>query len=144
MEKTVKILLIVCIILVACFSVSVGYILQGNLLTNTQPEVSAINQSNNITNQTANNKTNSSQKTNYIGKAAAKSIAIDYLTEYGSIDTTEIRSIDFVTINGVSLYRVKTYDHYITYDGTEAGWEDIFIGAKDGKIYDDSGELITT
>lgn len=144
MEKTVKILLIACFILVACLGVSVGYILQGNLLKNTQPVVSAVNQSNNSTNHITNNTTTHSQKTNYIGKAAARQKAIDFLTDRDSMDTTEIRSIDLVTINGVPLYRVRTYDHYITFQGTEAGWDDLYIGAKDGRVYDDQGELVRT
>lgn len=60
------------------------------------------------------------------------------------METISRMSIDFVTINGVPLYRVKYYDSYVTVYGTEAGWDEVYIGAKDGKIYDDSGYVVTT
>ena len=158
MEKTVKILLIACFILVVGVGVAVGFILQSNSLENVQPAVSVLNQSNsttgiknnttslknNITGLTVNNTTTHGQKTNYIGKTAAKRKAINFLTEMDVIDTTEIKSVDLVTINGVPLYRVRTYNHYITVYGTETGLYDIYIGAKNGRLYDDDGELVTT
>lgn len=56
----------------------------------------------------------------------------------------EIRSINFVTINGAPLYRVMYWNDHILADGTETGRGNVLIGAKDGRLYDDYGELVTT
>ncbi len=148
MEKTVKILIVVCIILICGFGLTIGMLLEKNSNIASAQNNSNVNQSVQTSSDNSGQKTNNSpvnsQKTNYIGKAAAKQKAIEFLTDRDSMDTTEIKSVDLVTINGVPLYCVETYDHYITYSGTEAGWDDIYIGAKDGMIYDDYGERVTT
>ncbi len=93
----------------------------------------------NVANNTTQNNTPTNQ-TNYIGKAQAKKITRDFLEERGVTDY-EIRTIDLVTVNGVTLYRVGYWDYYITADGTESGWDDLYIGAVNGKIYDSYGNL---
>lgn len=122
-----------------------GYILglnqqsQGN--NSTTNNTTATNNSTVINNTTTSTPT---EETNYIGKAAAKQKAIDFLTEYGGMEGIEIRSIDFVTINGVPLYRVMYWDNHKLADGTVDGWGSVMIGAKDGKLYDDYGETVKT
>lgn len=146
MEKQKLGLIIAIIILIGIITILSGYIIGLNQ--------NSIENANNTTNNTtvANNTTvtkntatsYNNEETNYIGEAAAKQIAIDVLTEYGVMDTAEIRSIDLVTINGVPLYRIKFWDHSVLDDGTEHGWDEVLVGAKDGKIYDDYGERVTT
>jgi len=99
-----KILLIVAIILL----IGVVMVLSGYILgLNQQPKVNNSSSNNTTVTNSSNvtNNTNSSlnEESNYIGKAAAKQKTIEFLTEYGGMETIEIRSIDFVTINGVPL-----------------------------------------
>jgi len=130
------------IVTILILVVGIGIIV-GMLLTSQTPVVNNTtnNSSLNVSTPDANLTTNNE---NYIGETAAKKIAIDYLTDIDAMKTSEIKSVDFVTINGVPLYRIKYYDHYVTVYGTESGWNDLLIGAKDGKLYDDYGEMVTT
>ena len=143
MEKQKKmILIIVFVILIGLVMGLVGYIIAQN-----QQLAQNINNTKNLgvkNNTTVTNNTNSSiNQNNYIGKAEAKKIAQANLQEY-NVTSYEIRNIDFVTINGVPLYRINYWDYSILADGTQKGWDEIYVGAKDGKIYDSYGELVTT
>jgi hypothetical protein len=140
MSTANKILIVVVIVLIASIGIAAGMLLTSkapvanNTTTNTSANVS----------EPVTTTTTSTNDTNYIGESKAKQIAIDFLTERGGMETISKMSVDFVTINGVPLYRVKYYDSYVTVYGTETGWEDVLIGAKDGKLYDDYGERVTT
>ena len=142
MEKQKIILIVAVIVLIGVVMGLLGYIIaqnqQSSQSTNNSKNMSATNNTT-VTSNTA----SSTKHDNYIGKTKAESIAESHLKEYGVTDY-EIRSIDFVTINGVPLYRVNYWDHYITADGTESGWDEVYVGAKDGKIYDSEGYLVTT
>lgn len=142
MEKQKIILIVAVIVLIGVVMGLLGYIIAQNQQsaqsTNNNKNMSATNNS-----AVTNNTTSSIKHNNYIGKAKAKEIVQNFLEERGSTQC-EIRSIDFVTINGVPLYRVSYWDHYIIYDGTESGWDETYVGAKDGKIYDSEGYLVTT
>ncbi len=138
MSNANKILIVIVILLIAGIGVAAGMLLTSKApVANNTTTNTSLNVSEPVTTTTFTN------NTNYIGEAKAKQIAIDYLTEIDVMKTSEIRSVDFVTINGVPLYRIKYYDHYVTVYGTETGWEDVLIGAKDGKLYDDYGEKVT-
>lgn len=147
MEKQKIVLIITIIILIGIIMALSVYIIGQNQQTkennNTTNNTTVTNNTNT---STPTNETNreTNKETNYIGEAAAKQKAIEFLTEYGIIDTAEIRYIDFITINGVPLYRIKYWDHYIMADGNERGWDEVLIGAKDGMLYDDNGERVTT
>jgi hypothetical protein len=145
LEKQKIVLIVVILILIGVVMGLSGYILG----LNQQPKVnnSTTNNTTATNNSTVTNNTTTSaptEETNYIGKAAAKQKAIDFLTEYGVMQTSEIRSIDFVTINGVPLYRIKYWDNYVMANGAQHGWGEVLIGAKDGRLYDEYGETVKT
>lgn len=139
MDKQKLVLIIVIIALIGVVAVLSAYVLGLNqeLDNNSNDNINNLTVSNN----TAENKTQDNpqvNQNNYIGKEKAKQIAQSFLHD---VQTTnyEIRRIDFVTINGVPIYRVSFWDYHILYDGTEAGWGEVYVGAKDGKIYDSYG-----
>lgn len=128
-------LIIAILILIGVVAALSGYIIgQNQQSVNNTTNLSAAN-------NTTENNTQVNQ-TDYIGKAKAKQIAQAFLKEY-QITDYEIRSIDLVIINGVPLYRVSYWDYYITIDGTESGWDEVYVGAKDGKLYDAYGNRAT-
>lgn len=139
-----KIVLIIAIVILIGVVIALSWYIidQNQQLTNATNNTSIKN--NTTAKKITTSPTTTVKETTYIGKAAAKKVAIDFLTDRGGMETIEIRSVDFLTINGIPLYRVKYWDHYITYDGTEYGWGEVYIGAKDGKLYDEEGYLVTT
>ena len=142
MEKQKIILIVAVIVLIGVVMGLLGYIIAQNQQsaqsTNNGKNMSAINNT-----AVTDNTTSSTKHDNYIGKTKAEAIAEADLKEYGVTDY-EIRSVDFVTINGVPLYRVNYWDYSILADGTQKGWDEDYVGAIDGKIYDSQGYLVTT
>mgnify|MGYP006924659318 CR=1 FL=1 len=142
MSKTNKILIIVVIVLIAGIGLAAGMLLTSKAPVNN----TTVNNTSVTVNESTPTTTAPTAVTdnNYIGEAKAKQIAMDFLNERGGTETISRMSVDIVNINGVQLYRVKYYDSYVTVYGTETGWEELYIGAKDGKFYDDSGYMVTT
>lgn len=144
-EINTKILIGVIVVLLVAVAVigSYAYIAINN--NNSESSIKNLNETESQTNNASINNINNNGtaiEEKYIGKNRAIQIAKDFFNEY-KIYNAEISSVDFVTINGVPLYRVNYWDNYITYDGTPIGWEEVYIGAKDGKLYDSSGGKVT-
>lgn len=119
MEKTAKILLIVCIVLVALLSLTVGTLI-GNqqntrlALNNTNNTNMSINTVNNTT--TTKNKINNAaktQKSRYISRSQAMAIANSYVSKYGQ-EAAGIHYIDF--IDGKGKYYGADGDSYYHVD----------------------------
>lgn len=144
MEKTAKILLIVCIVLIALLSLTVGM-----LIGNQQNTSLALNDANNtnISMNTSNNTTAAknkinntakTQKSKYISRSQAMAIANNYASKYGQ-EAAGIQYIDFIDgkgkyygADGDSYYHVELKwkpGHSQPYD---AGY--VEIDAVNGKV----------
>lgn len=139
MDKQKIVLIFTIIILIGVVTALSTYILTQNpQSTNNTTNNSSNSSSNNLKNTKTKNNASTRTENNYIGKAEAKRIVQSLLDE-DPYNQAEITRVDFVIVNGVPMYRVEFYDNYIGYDGTEYGWDEIYVGAKDGMIHDAYG-----
>lgn len=100
MEKTVKILLIACIILVAALGLVVGMLIGSP--DNTSLALNTSNNSNlsaNTTNNTTVSNSNEEQKSKYINRSKAMAIANNYASQYGA-EAAGLTYIDFIDGKG--------------------------------------------
>lgn len=119
MEKNAKILLVVCIVLIALLSLTVGMLI-GNqqntrlALNNINNTNMSINMANNTT--TTKNKINNTaetQKSKYISRSQAMAVANSYASKYGQ-EAAGIQYIDF--IDGKGKYYGADGDSYYHVD----------------------------
>ena len=140
MDKTVKTLIIVVIILVAVLGVAGGFILQGYLSNNKNPTVVNLTNTtpNNTPNQTTQQKTSSNQN---ISPSQAIVIANKYASSFGEEATGSVDYIngigDYNRADGdpyyhVELKKIKT-THYGNSDDIPRAWY-VEIDAKTGAI----------
>jgi len=108
MENSVKILLIVCVILVACLSLTIGLFLGNQMIkpqnasnhTNTSNPVNTTNNSNNATVQ---------EPTSYISETKASGIALTSVSSHTS-DHMNIDDVTFINDGSNPYYRVELSD----------------------------------